>query len=277
MINEAPFPKVFPKVIGVSTPKGGVGKTTTITGLGLYLSRLGKKVLFIDLDNIASLTNNLQGADVRHAHLSNVTDLFKDPEDEAPITVSVISDTIHLIQGDPSISEINRSSDLTIVTALQDNLERNVADIESYDYILIDTPAGNGNPLLATLICADLIYSPIDLDHNAIGSLKELTKVLKPVKRKLNPSLQWGGFVINRVKTLVSVLGKKVPHSLGDRAIYEGLVTAYGDTALLGVIGLRDPIKASISNGKWISGKDDSAQDASYEFENFCKKVMEKI
>lgn len=273
MSNQTHFPKVF----AVSTPKGGVGKSTTCTGLGLYLGGLGKKVLFIDLDNIASLTNNLQGADVRHPHLSNVTDLFKDPEAGTPLSVSVISDNIHLIQGDSSVSDINRSNDLTIVTALKDNLHMNVPGIETYDFILIDTPAGNGNTLLASLIVADLVYSPIDLDHNAIGSLTELTKVLKPVKRALNTKLQWAGFVINRVQKLVSVLGRKVPEALSDRAIYESLVKEYGDVALLGVIGLRNPIKTCISNGMWITGKDDSAQAASNEFEQFCKKLLEKV
>lgn len=52
----------MPTIYSVMTPKGGVGKTTSLTGLACYIAgQLQKKVLLVDLDNIASLTNNFQG------------------------------------------------------------------------------------------------------------------------------------------------------------------------------------------------------------------------
>lgn len=266
----------LPTTIAVTTPKGGVGKTTTLSSCALYLERQGKKVLLVDLDNIASLTNNFQGVNVRHPELGNVTDLFKDPELGGKIKVSVISDHIHLIQGDSSIQDINRSNDLTIVTQMKDNLLENLPGIETYDFILIDTPAGNGNTLLAALLCANKIYSPIDLDKNAITSLSELTKILKPIRRSLNTKLTWAGFVINRVPKLIRQLGVKVPETVEDRKTYKELVDSYGETALLGVIATRNHIKTSISTGKWPSANDEpSAIEAEAEVAQFCKNLLE--
>jgi cellulose biosynthesis protein BcsQ len=269
-------PTQLPETIAVTTPKGGVGKTTTLSGLAIFLANQKKKVLLIDLDNIASLTNNFQGAGIRYPELSNVTHLFTDPEDGAEMRVSVISDYIHMIQGDAAISDINRSNDITIVTQMKENLLAKIPDIESYDYLLIDTPAGNGNTLLASLICANKIYSPIDLDHNAISSLQELTKVLKPIRRSFNKELTWVGFVINRVPKLVRVLGVKVPEAKTDRVIYQDLVAQFGDSALLGVIATRNPIKSAISSGRWITGTDESAQEGEAEFKQFCTALMGK-
>lgn len=266
---------IKPLVYAVTTPKGGVGKTTTLTALSLYAAMRGKKCLLIDLDNIGSFTNNFQGADVRHSELSDVRDLFKDPDLGAQINVSVISENLHLIQGHSDVADVNRTTDLTLITRMKDNLLENLPGYTSYDYVFIDTPAGNGNTVAAALIFANRIYSPIDLDHNAIGSLAELTKMLKPIRRSLNPSLYWVGFVINRVPKLVRTLGRKVPEATADRVIYEGLVENYGEKALLGVIASRNPIKQSLSSGSWISGSDPSAQEAAAELEQFCKKVLE--
>lgn len=121
------------KIITICNSKGGVGKTTTTLSIGAILQDKGYRVLYIDADAQANLTESL-GGNTNTKTLYNLYDNYRlDIRD----TIQVLNNGVHLIGANERLDTINLSNRKDFNNYLKDRLSHLYKD---YDYILIDTP-----------------------------------------------------------------------------------------------------------------------------------------
>ena len=266
----------MPAIITIASPKGGGGKSTTATELAVYLARQQLKVLCIDQDNIGSLTNNFLGAD-RSTPADTVIKLYNDPDHVNELIPTKVNEFIDLMPADENIEDIMRQNSINTFDNLEENLTK-IKGFTTYDTVIFDTPAGNGNTVVASLIASDLFISPIDLEQNSISAIKQLSKIVQPIKKRFNPNLFFAGFIINRVtKFNYDPEHGKIPNDTDQRKIYYRLLDDYGRDAFIGLVGIRKSIVAAASKGEWIRVVDQSSQEAEKELTQLYDNVLTKI
>ena len=86
--------------------KGGVGKTTTSVAVGQAWARMGKKVLFVDLDSQANLTSMVSPLSPED-HKLTIRDAFIDPNN---FSIEHVSENIDLVPSELSLSNFDRDT-----------------------------------------------------------------------------------------------------------------------------------------------------------------------
>ena len=189
------------KVISIANQKGGVGKTTTTSNLGIGLAKQGKKVLLIDADAQGSLTASLGFQKPDELKVTLATIMAKTINEEEIDLSKVIlhhEEGVDLVPGNIELSglEVQLSNVLSRELILKEFID-SLRDF--YDYILIDCAPSLGMMTINALACADSVLIPVQAAYLPVKGLQQLIKTIGRVKKQLNPKLKIEGILLTMV------------------------------------------------------------------------------
>jgi len=189
------------RVIAIANQKGGVGKTTTTSNLGIGLARQGKKVLLIDADAQGSLTASLGIREPDRLEITLATimgNIINDEEIRSDYGILSHDEGVDFIPGNIELSGLETSliNVMSRETVLRTYIE---LQRDNYDYILIDCMPSLGMITINIFTCADSILIPVQAAYLPIKGLEQLIKTIGKVKRQINQKLEIEGILLTMV------------------------------------------------------------------------------
>lgn len=186
------------KIITVTNQKGGVGKTTTCNALISGLSRMGYKVLGIDLDPQGNLGFSL-GLNIEDG--LTTYDVFKglaSAEQAIRHTTSgdIISSNILLSTAELEFNKPGREF------LLKDAIN-NIRD--KYDYIVIDTPPALNILTVNAYVAANYLIIPMVPEILSLLGVSQLKETIDSVTKFYNPNLHVMGILLNKYNKRVNL------------------------------------------------------------------------
>ncbi len=192
--HSEPLQRHEPRIMTISSGKGGVGKTNIAINLAIALAEAGKKVVVMDADLGLANVNVILGIIPKY----NLYHVIKKQKKLRDIIVNT-QYGIQIIAGASGFSQLanlNEEERAAFVEGLK--------DLSYADYIIIDTAAGVSQNVLTFLKGADdaiIITTPEPTAiTDAYGIIKSIT-----TESNNGPSIK---LVVNRVRTVME--GKKV-------------------------------------------------------------------
>jgi len=202
-------------VLAMAMQKGGVGKTTTTLNVGVALGKRGHRVLLVDTDPQANLT---EGLGIDHNELEySIYEVLLNPKQGVGFATIHTEAGVDLVPSTLALA----AAELTLAGKVGRELllrEALTAVQGDYDYILIDAPPSLGLFTLNALAAAHEVIVPVQTHVYAFKALPQLEETIDLV-RKLNPALVIGGIVC----TFTSGRTKL------SQAVEQNIRTQYGD------------------------------------------------
>jgi chromosome partitioning protein len=198
--------------IAVLSQKGGTGKTTAVRTVTDVLRRIELRVLAVDLDPQANLSDYL---DVDPDVAPTVGDVLAgraQPTDA--VYDGVMPANLGLAEAELALSG-KMGRELALKRAL-----RELRD--SYDVIMVDCPPALGLLTVNALVAADYALLSAEAQYFALQGVEQALEVIELARDSLNPELEWLGVLLN-------IADMRTRHS---REAFDSLREHYGEKLL---------------------------------------------
>jgi chromosome partitioning protein len=209
--KEAMMAQKQTRTIAVANEKGGVGKTATVINLGAALSKVGHRVLLVDMDPQANTTRGMGIALAEGA--PSVYDLISGngAPAAAEVVVSSAWDRLDVLPShvDLTGAEVELVDEAGRESKLSEALQPLLG---AYDFIILDTPPSLSLLTVNVFTFAKEVLVPCQTHPYALGALSELFDTIEAVQDEINPDLTVMGIVATlfdgRTKVSRDILGR---------------------------------------------------------------------
>jgi chromosome partitioning protein len=177
-----------PHIVIFSNQKGGVGKTTLTREIGIYISSLSHRVLFVDCDPQGNLSKSL---------LEQTDGGLYEGLSEHELHLAALDEHASILSGDFRLSFLEKSliGEIDAYTRVRDLLDDE--RLAYFDFILLDTPPSLGVLTVNALTAAQHLVIPMNPSLYSMQGTNDLMRTVSKVRANLNPSLSLLGVIIN--------------------------------------------------------------------------------
>jgi len=173
-----------PKIITVTSGKGGVGKSNIVVNLAISLQKEGKKVLIFDADIGMANDDVLMGFLPKY----NIFDIIINKRDIEEVLIKGPFG-VRLLPGGSGLNRFDELSDQERETFIS-SLDK----IEDLDYIIMDTGAGINRSVLGFVSCSEDLIILTTPEPTSLTDAYSLLKAIKHFKLKTKAKV-----IVNKV------------------------------------------------------------------------------
>lgn len=243
------------QIISIVNHKGGVGKTTSVSSLGVALASMGKRVLLVDLDAQGNLTDTLTKTPGDRSIYDSLRTLETLPVVNIREGLDLCPSSIDLVSMDLELAD-KREREYRLSRLLQ-GLD--------YEYILLDCPPSLGLLTINALTASTKVIIPLTPEALPAKGLGTLLDIIERTKETLNPGLSLGGILITRYNR------RKI-----NRLVEETLRETFGDSVFKTKIRENVDISESPLQGMDIYSYSPNSIGAK-DYESLALEVVSKL
>ncbi len=182
------------EILAFSVVKGGVGKTSLSHSFAIRASQYGARVLVIDLDQQANLTQAF-GIDE-----DDLATMFEVIRHEVDINEAIlpITGNLHLLPSSMNMSFLDRYLQIqqeNLATVFKDQIDK---VIENYDFVIFDCPPAISSATAAATLAATRMVMPVTPMKFSLQGLKASIEEITQLEKKFKKQDLQKNIVFNR-------------------------------------------------------------------------------